>query len=101
MNKFARGFSKQEARYCLLNKDKEVLEFSRIWIGAGSVLSVDIDTIASLPPGFKDLDSFIKSRTLIKNRHTIESFLKTLGLTNEFDLVLANYGISQQPNTSC
>lgn len=81
-------------RYYFMNKDTKLFEFTRFWFGNQYTLNIDTSTIIALPPGFSSLDKFIEGRVAFQNRETLENVLGKIGLTDRFDLVLANYGIS-------
>ena len=80
--------------YLLMNKDKIMFSFKRETFENKSILSIDTDSINSFPLGFENLDELISKRTIIRNRDTVGSYLETIGLVSNFDMVLASYGVS-------
>lgn len=87
-------FSDKKESYFLMNKDDLLLVFYKISVGSGYIFNIDEASIQKIPPNFRDINTFLSSRTIIANRDSIERILSNIGLSERFDLALANYGIS-------
>ena len=87
-------FSDKKESYFLMNKDDLLLVFYKISVGSGYIFNIDEASIQKIPPNFRDINMFLSSRTIIANRDSIERILSNIGLSERFDLALANYGIS-------
>ena len=87
-------FPSKKETYFLMNKNDLLLVFYKISAGSGYIFNIDEASIRSIPPSFRDINSFLSSRTIIANRDSIEKILSEIGLRERFDLALANYGIS-------
>lgn len=87
-------FSDKKESYFLMNKDDLLLVFYKISVGSGYIFNIDEVSIQKIPPNFRDINMFLSSRTIIANRDSIERILSNIGLSERFDLALANYGIS-------
>lgn len=87
-------FSDKKESYFLMNKDDLLLVFYKISVGGGYIFNIDEASIQKIPPNFRDINTFLSSRTIIANRDSIERILSNIGLSERFDLALANYGIS-------
>ena len=87
-------FPSKKETYFLMNKDDLLFVFYKISAGSGYIFNIDEASIRSIPPSFRDINSFLSSRTIIANRDSIEKILSEIGLRERFDLALANYGIS-------
>ena len=87
-------FYYKKESYFLMNKDDLLLVFYKISVGSGYIFNIDEASIQKIPPNFRDINTFLSSRTIIANRDSIERILSNIGLSERFDLALANYGIS-------
>lgn len=87
-------FSDKKESYFLMNKDDLLLVFYKISVGSGYIFNIDEASIQKIPPNFRDINTFLSSRTIIANRDSIERILSNIRLSERFDLALANYGIS-------
>lgn len=84
---------KQDEFY-LMNKDEIVLKFYSVEVGDKQLFNIDVQSIRKLPPKFKDITSFLESRTIITHRAELLESLRELGIRTRFDLLLMNHVIS-------
>ena len=77
-----------------MNKDEIVLKFYSVEVEEKRLFNIDVNSIHKLPPKFKDITSFLESRTIITHRAEILESLRELGIHKRFDLLLFNYGVS-------
>lgn len=80
--------------FYLMNKDEVILKFLAVLVEGKYIFNVDVSSIYRLPPKFKDITSFLETRTIITHRAEIFTHLKELGITNRFEVLLLNYGVS-------